>query len=62
MKIRIQDEGNGFDFNKKWDPTIEENLFKKSGRGLFIVKSLMENIEYKDTGKGTEIIITINKK
>lgn len=62
MIIKIEDEGNGFDFNKKRDPTIEENLHKTSGRGLFIVKSLMGNIEYKKTGKGTEIILTINKK
>ena len=62
MKISILDEGNGFDFNKNHDPTLDENIFKSSGRGLYIVKSLIENVEYKNTGKGSEVIITINKK
>jgi len=62
LKITIKDEGNGFDFDKKQDPTLDENIFKSSGRGLYIVKSLIENVEYINTGKGSKVIITINKK
>ena len=62
MKIKINDEGNGFDFTNLPDPTTEENLLKNTGRGIFIVKSLIDDVEYKNTGKGSEIIITVKKK
>jgi serine/threonine-protein kinase RsbW len=62
MKIRILDEGNGFKFGEVADPTIPENILKESGRGIYIVKSLIKEIEHKDTGKGTEFVITIRKK
>jgi len=62
MRIRILDEGNGFKFGETADPTKPENILKESGRGIYIVKSLMEEIEQKDSGKGTEIIITIRKE
>ncbi len=62
MKIKINDEGNGFDFTNLPDPTTEENLLKNTGRGIFIVKSLIDDVEYKNTGKGSEIIITVRKK
>ena len=61
MKIKICDEGNGYDFSKTPDPTLDENIMKTSGRGMFIVKSLFEDVEYKKTEKGTEITIIIKK-
>jgi serine/threonine-protein kinase RsbW len=61
MIINVQDEGNGFDFENNPDPTLPENLLKSTGRGIFIVKSLMDNIQYKQTAKGTEFILTIKK-
>jgi serine/threonine-protein kinase RsbW len=62
MKIKICDEGNGFDYDETPDPRLKENLLKSSGRGMFIVKSLIEDVEYRHTEKGSEIIITIKKK
>ncbi|MFI5144497.1 MAG: ATP-binding protein [Ignavibacteria bacterium] len=62
MKISIMDEGNGFDETKMNDPTSEENLLKTSGRGMFIVKSLVDDFSYKKTKEGFEIILTVKKK
>jgi serine/threonine-protein kinase RsbW len=62
MIIDVQDEGNGFDFENNPDPTLPDNLFKSTGRGIFIVKSLMDNIQYKQNAKGTEFILTVRKK
>lgn len=50
MKIRIEDEGNGFDFNNISDPTCDENLKNESGRGIFIIRQLTNNIEYNEKG------------
>ena len=61
MKIKICDEGNGYDFSKTPDPTLDENINKTSGRGMYIVKSLFEDVEYNKTEKGTEIVISVKK-
>ena len=62
MRIKILDEGNGFKFGDEADPTIPENILKVSGRGIFIVKSLIDEVDYKNTGKGSEFILTIKKE
>lgn len=62
MVIEVMDEGNGFDFENNPDPTLPENLFKSTGRGIFIVKSLMDNIKYKRTPEGSEFILTVTKE
>jgi serine/threonine-protein kinase RsbW len=50
MNIMIEDEGNGFDFNKITDPTSDENIKNESGRGIFIIKKLSNKIEYNEKG------------
>jgi serine/threonine-protein kinase RsbW len=62
MKIKILDEGNGFEFDKDFMPKLPDDMFKQSGRGIFIVKSLVEELDYKNTGEGTEFILTVRKK
>ena len=50
LTIRIKDQGEGFDFRKVLDPTREENIEKISGRGIFLIKSLMDKVEFLDDG------------
>jgi serine/threonine-protein kinase RsbW len=56
--IHIRDEGVGFNPNLVANPLAPENLFKESGRGIFIVKTLMDEVKFKFLKKGTEIILT----
>jgi len=44
--IVVEDEGEGFDFSKVPDPTQEENLLKESGRGVYLIKHLMDQVTY----------------
>jgi serine/threonine-protein kinase RsbW len=62
MKIKILDEGEGFDFAKGGDAALPDDVMKESGRGLYIVKTLMDKVEFSNTGEGTEIILTLKKK
>jgi serine/threonine-protein kinase RsbW len=62
MKIKILDEGGSFDFGKSSNAKLPDDVMKESGRGLYIVKSLMDEVEFRDTGQGTEIILTMWKK
>lgn len=58
IKISFKDEGNGFNPKEIPDPTIPENILKGSGRGLFIMKSLADTVEYKFLKKNTELILS----
>lgn len=50
IKINVNDEGDGFDFNNLPDPTSPENLEKESGRGIFLMKSLADDVEFENNG------------
>ncbi len=60
VEIVVQDEGGGFDPNEIENPIDAKNLLKEVGRGIFIVKSLMDSVDIARTAKGTRI--TISKK
>ena len=49
--IFIADQGDGFDPDRVPDPRCEENLYKCSGRGMFLMRSYMDRVEY--NGKGS---------
>lgn len=51
FEISVQDQGPGFDRGKVPDPTADENLTKCSGRGLLLMESYMDTVEYSDRGR-----------
>ncbi len=55
--ISIADEGTGFDPSEVDDPLDDNNLLKEVGRGIFIVKSLMDSVDVQATNNGTTIVI-----
>jgi len=61
FRIVIRDEGDGFDLAKVPDPTNPENLLKTSGRGIFYMKSFMDQVEY-NTDAGTMVTMTKHYK
>lgn len=56
--ISVQDEGPGFIPDKIKDPLAPENLLADSGRGIYLVKMLMDRMDFNITPGGSEIIIT----
>lgn len=46
----IRDEGPGFDWRKLPDPTLPENMEKLCGRGLLMMRTFMDSVEYNDAG------------
>ncbi len=59
--IRVQDSGEGFDPGTVEDPLAPENLLKPNGRGIFYMKSFMDEIEYSPRpGGGT--VVTLRKR
>ena len=54
LVILVRDKGKGFDLGKLGDPLAQENLFAESGRGVYILRSFMDEVDFHfDTG-GTE--------
>ena len=56
--IEVEDEGSGFDYKKLPDPTHEDNIMKGSGRGIYLVRHLMDKTEFND--KGNKVKLTKN--
>ena len=61
LEMRIKDEGEGFDVSKLPDPTDESNLYKESGRGIFIIRSLVDEFYIESNGKGTAMSLLMKK-
>lgn len=54
--ITISDQGKGFDPNKIPDPTIPENIENISGRGVFLMKKLSDEITFENNGTTVKMI------
>ena len=58
LEIHIRDQGTGFDVSKVPDPLASENLLKVSGRGIFLIRSFMDDFRVESLpGSGTEVIL-----
>jgi len=62
LTVGIQDEGGGFNPKQIKDPLAPENLLKESGRGVFILSSLMDEVKFDFSNKGTKVILTKTRK
>lgn len=59
--LEVTDEGMGFDLDRSiTDPTAEENLEREDGRGLFLMKALMDRVERFDN-HGNVVRLTLNR-
>jgi serine/threonine-protein kinase RsbW len=55
LVITIRDQGKGLDLKKIPDPLAPENLLKTSGRGIFLIRSFMDEVQIHPSQTGTEI-------
>ncbi len=55
LEISFLDQGKGFDPNAVPDPTTPENILKGSGRGIHIIKSIVDKLDFEFTNKGTKV-------
>lgn len=51
----VKDQGHGFDFNNLPDPTAPENIEKEDGRGIYLMRSLAEDVQFSDGGSNVDI-------
>ena len=48
--VRVTDEGSGFDPRRLPDPTLPANRRRVGGRGIFLIRKLMDQVEFNDRG------------
>lgn len=55
--VRVSDQGNGLDPATLPDPLAPENLLNGSGRGIFLIRSFMDEVHFKLLNPGTELTL-----
>lgn len=61
LSIRVRDEGPGFDPECLPDPLAPENLLKPSGRGIFLIKSFMDELELRRAPEGGMELVMVKR-
>lgn len=62
LVVEVVDEGEGFDLEAcTTDPTSPENLAREDGRGLFLMRSLMDRVEA-FRGDGNVVRLTLHRR
>ena len=60
--LEVEDEGDGFDLEAcTTDPSTPENLEREDGRGLFLMRSLMDRVE-RFRGAGNVVRLTLHRR
>lgn len=58
LEIKITDEGDGFELAEIPDPLSDENLLRNSGRGIFLMKAFMDEVQVRRAQPaGTEVTL-----
>ena len=55
--VTVADQGSGFDPTRIPDPLAEENLLREVGRGVFIVRSLMDEVRFERGPHGETVVV-----
>ena len=57
LTIQVADQGAGFDPSAVPDPLSPEGLLKPSGRGIFLMRAIMDEVNFRQLSPGTEITL-----
>jgi serine/threonine-protein kinase RsbW len=58
VTARVTDEGAGFDPRIVADPTIPVNICRERGRGLFLMRELMDDVRF--NAQGNSVTLTLH--
>ena len=57
LVFSIADQGKGLDPDTLPDPLAQENLLRGTGRGIFIIRSFMDEVHFRQLHPGTELTL-----
>jgi serine/threonine-protein kinase RsbW len=61
LAIRVRDEGCGFDPSLVADPCTAENLLKAHGRGIFLIRSFMDEMTFQRAPEGGMEVLMVKR-
>jgi len=50
VSLTVEDEGNGFEHSAVPDPTALDNRLRTNGRGIYLIRTLMDEVDFKQGG------------
>ncbi len=56
LQILVQDQGSGFNPEAVPDPVADENILKATGRGIFFMRSFMDEVSYAFPSRGGTVV------
>ena len=56
VEIVVTDQGEGFDPDKVPDPRCGDNIYKTEGRGLFLIRSYMDEVKFNESGNQIRLV------
>lgn len=62
LEVSVHDEGRGFDPDTVPNPTAAENLLKVDGRGIFFMRSFMDDVSYTFPPGGGTVVTMVKRK
>ena len=57
VSVRVTDQGVGCDPTSVPDPTLPANISKSGGRGIFLMKALMDEVQFNDRGNSVTLVL-----
>ena len=60
IMVQVTDEGRGFDPQKVLDPTLPTNRMRSGGRGIYLIRKLMDRVEFNERGNSITMVL-LNK-
>jgi serine/threonine-protein kinase RsbW len=61
VEIQVRDQGEGFDPGSVPDPTAPENILKTSGRGNFLIRNLMDEVDWSSSADGGTMVRMVKR-
>ncbi len=61
LEARVTDQGRGFDPSTIPDPTEPENILKSHGRGLFLMRQMLDEVSYNDQGNQVTLVLRLEQ-
>jgi serine/threonine-protein kinase RsbW len=59
-EVEVSDQGPGFDVSAVADPTLPDRLLTPGGRGIFMMRRLVDRVEFGPTGNTVRLIVDVN--
>ncbi len=60
LVVFVNDEGGGFIPEKVRNPLRKQNLMRENGRGVFLMKTLMDKVEFEHGASGTQVSLWLD--